>query len=785
MGRAIAAHLANAGMEVLLLDIVPKDAPSPGAAGAHEARSRLAIDALKALPKDRPAPLFSAEIASRIHPGNLEDDLSQLSAMDWVVEVVIERADIKGQLFERIAAHLGPKTILSSNTSGIPIAELSKTLPAELRPRFLGTHFFNPPRYMHLLELIAGPETLPAVMAQMKETAEGSLGKGVVVANDRPNFIANRIGAHGMLRTVQLAMDGEYSVEDVEAVTGPLVGRPKSATFRTADLVGLDVLLHVAANVRNGAADDPEIDAFTPHPILTKMVEAGMLGSKTDQGFFKKRKTEDGKSVIDTIDLKTLEYRETIRPRFPELEPLKQTEELIPRLRALMKSKGRGAELAWAILRDSLRYAASVADEIADDIAAIDRAMCWGFGWKMGPFEVWQGLGIARVCERIEKEGHPAPAWVLEHVKNGADAFYLRDEEGTACTLALSGDGRARLVARPGILQLVADDHGPRELARNAGASVWDLGDNVLGLEFHSKMNSLGGDSFAMGQKAMQLAEESFDAIVVGNQGEHFSAGANVALLLFAALEGEWEDIDLMVRSFQRMTMGFRQCSKPVVVAPFSLTLGGGAEVTLHGDEVCASAELYMGLVEVGVGLIPAGGGTKEMYLRMLDAEGPEGDPRNAAKRAFELIGMGKVSTSAQEAKNLGLLRPSDAIQLNADRLLSSAKARALALARSGYRAPAPRNEIPVGGDDTYALLEVGLYNFLQAGQISEHDRLIGLKIAQILSGGAHRSGPSPKTVSEQDLLDLEREAFLSLCGQRKSLERIQHMLKRGKPLRN
>lgn len=778
MGRAIAAHLANAGLDVLLLDIVPDGAPALDAPDAAAGRSRLALDAIAALAKDQPAPLFAPELAARIDAGNLSDDLDQLAETDWVIEAVVERLDIKKELFARLAEHVGEKTILSSNTSGIPINAIAAALPAAMRTRFLGTHFFNPPRYMHLLELIPGPDTDERLIDQLSRFAEGPLGKGVVVAKDRPNFIANRIGAYQMLRTVELALEQGFTVEEIEAVTGPLVGRPKSATFRTADLVGIDVLLHVAANVRDGAADDPEIDVFTPHETLTQMVDKGLLGAKSQQGFFKKRKA-DGKSVIDTLDLSTLEYREKQRAKFGELAALKQIEELRPRLRAILKGKGKGVEMAWAILRDTLRYAAAVAPEVADDLAAIDRAMCWGFGWKLGPFEIWQELGIARVCERMENEGRPAPDWVLEHVRSGADAFY---EEQETQTLAFDGQSRTQLPPRPGILRLST---GPEELAQNAGASIWDLGDGVLGLEFHSKMNSLGGDACSMARRAVQMTEEGYEALVVGNEGDHFSAGANVALLLFAALEGEWEEIDLMIRQFQKMTMGLRSCAKPVVVAPFSLTLGGGAEVTLHGDEVCASAELYMGLVEVGVGLIPAGGGTKEMYVRMLDAQGENADPRIAARQAFELIGMAKVAKSAQDAKNLGLLRQSDSVVLNPERVLQSAKTRALALAKSGYRAPALQEKIPVGGDDTIALLEVGLYNFLQARQISEHDQLIGRKLAHILSGGAHKSGPSRRFVSEQDLLDLEREAFLSLCGQRKSLERIQHMLKTGKPLRN
>jgi 3-hydroxyacyl-CoA dehydrogenase len=537
----------------------------------------------------------------------------------------------------------------------------------------------------------------------------------------------------------------------------------------------------VAGNVREGAASDPEIATFTPPPLLARMTEKNLLGGKTGGGFYRKVKS-DGGSVIEAIDPSTLEYRPKAKARFPELDALKAIEDLEPRLKALTRSKGKGSEFAARVVRDTLRYAAAVADEIAFDIASIDRAMRWGFGWDLGPFETWDAMGLATVAEQMAADGKPAPDWVLAHIESGATSFYDDDRQSV---LSPRDTSREDIPARKGVLDLRETTTGPRCIKGNAGASLWDLGDGVLGLEFHSKMNSLGGDAMAMAAAACELAESGHVGIVVGNQGANFSVGANVALLLMAALEGEYDDIDLMVRQFQHMTMGLRRCTKPVVVAPFNLTLGGGAEITLHGDAVVASAELYMGLVEAGVGLIPAGGGTKETYLRMLDAAGPSGDPRMAARRAFETIGLGKVSTSAHEAEQLGFLGERDRIVLNRDHVLAAAKAEVLALAQSGYRPPPVRAEVLVGGDETYALLEIGLYNFQAARQISEHDALIGRKLAQILSGGAHRSGPSPRVVSEQHLLDLEREAFLSLCGERKTLERIQHMLTTGKPLRN
>lgn len=767
MGRAIAAHLAGAGLEVRLLDLPTDGDPD-----------RIARESLAQLTKDRPAPLLHPSHARRIRPGNFDDALPELASMDWVVEAVVERLDIKRELLARVAEHLGPDAILSTNTSGIPVAAIAEALPPDVRRRFLGTHFFNPPRYMHLLELIPAPDTDPAVLAGLREVATSRLGKGVVLAKDRPNFIANRIGAYGVLRTVELMVEHGLTVEDVDALTGRLLGRPKSATFRTADMVGLDVLLHVAANVVDGAPDDPELATFQPHELLTKMVDQNLLGTKTGSGFYRKEKGPEGTRIL-TLDLDSLEYREKRKGRFPELETIKPLETLPQRLRAMAKSDGRGARFAWEVLRDTLRYAASVAGEIADDLDAIDNAMKWGFGWDLGPFETWDALGLARTADRMAEEGRPAPQWVLDRIEAGAESFHGVDAEGRATCLSPVETTPTILRPRPNVLTLEERPEGPREVLRNAGASLWDLGDGVLGLEFHSKMNSLGGDAVAMAATAVARAEEGFDAVVVGNHGTHFSAGANIAMLLFSALEGEWEEIDLMVRQFQRMTMGLRRCVRPVVVAPFSLTLGGGAEVTMHGDVVCASAETYMGLVEVGVGLIPAGGGTKELYLRMLDAD-PLHDPRRAAQRAFETIGMAKISGSAHEARDLGLLQKSDTIVPNRDHLLFAAKQQALGLARSGYAPTPPRTDIAVGGADTLALLEVGLHNFHEARQISEHDRTIGRKLARILAGG-DATGP----VDEQHLLDLEREAFLSLCGERKTLERVQHMLKTGKPLRN
>lgn len=778
MGRAIAAHLANAGLKVLLLDL-----PAPGTDPDSPARerNRLLHEAIQALPKDRPSPIYSRDTLDRIEVGNFEDDLARLGDADWIIEAVVERFDIKEKIFAAITPHLSASAILSSNTSGIQISRLAETVPESMRTRFLGTHFFNPPRYMHLLEVIAGPQTEPGIVQAIVRAGEHQLGKGVVVARDRPNFVANRIGTYAVLHSIRLMLEQGLNPTEVDFLTGPLIGHAKSATFRTVDLVGLDTLLHVAGNVTDGAPEDPARESFEVQPVLASMVDKGLIGAKAGQGFYRKQKGPEG-STIEALDLATLKYGPKPRARFAEIDPIRPLEKLEDRLKALLAAKGRGADYIWSTTRDILWYSAMVAGEIADDLTSIDRALRWGFGWQLGPFELWQTLGLARVAERMQADGVEPPEWVARHIEAGATSFYEDTPEGRV-ELSLDGAGTQPAPARSGVLELRETPTGPRRIESNSGATLWDLGDEVLGLEFHSKMNSVGADIIQMVMRGAALAERDYRGMVVGNQGEHFSAGANLALLLMAAIEGEFDEIDIMIRQFQGMTMRLRGCARPVVVAPFSLTLGGGCEITLHGDAVTASAELYCGLVEGGVGLIPGGGGTKELYLRMLERHG--NDPRKAARAAFEVIGMAKVSTSGHEARELGFLRETDAVVLNPDHLIDAAKRRVLALDAAGYAAPLPREEIPVGGDDTLALVEVGLHNFLGGHYISEHDAVIGRKIGHVLSGGAHRSGPSPRVVSEQQMLDLEREAFLSLCGERKSLERIQHMLKTGKPLRN
>ncbi|HKI84718.1 MAG TPA: 3-hydroxyacyl-CoA dehydrogenase family protein, partial [Candidatus Krumholzibacteria bacterium] len=556
MGAAIAAHLANAGLQVLLLDLPPRElSEEERARGVDSAssqhRNRLALAAIAALGKHRPAPLFTREFASRIEAGNFEDQLDRLAEMDWVIEVVVERLDIKQSLLAKVEQAAGEGTIISSNTSGIPIASLCEGHSESFQRRFLGTHFFNPPRYMHLLEIIPGPVTDPALVETLRAFADERLGKGVVIAKDRPNFVANRIGCYGMMRTAALMLEHELDVDAVDALTGPFLGRPKSATFRTADLVGLDVLLHVAENVALSAPEDPELEVFTPIPELKRMVEEGMLGEKSGKGFFRKQ-TVDGKRVIQTLDLKSFEYRDRQKPHFPEIDMLKSNDELQQRLRGVFKAKGKGADFCWAVLRDTLRYAAEVAAEIADDLPSIDRALRWGFGWQLGPFELWDAMGFADVIQRMEKDGRPAPQWVKALAESGASGFYQRGESGAHEVASLDGSGFGPLHELPGVLDLTLPSRGLAKISENSGASLWDLGDGILGLEFHSKMNSIGGEILSMTAQAVDRATREARGLVVGNQGQNFSVGANLALLLMAAIEGEYEEIDLIVRQFQR-----------------------------------------------------------------------------------------------------------------------------------------------------------------------------------------------------------------------------------------
>ena len=773
MGATIAAHLVNAGLDVVLLDLqIEKDGK----------KLNLADLAVKQMKKAKPSPIFLGSWLSKIRTGNFDENMDLLKDRDWVVEVVKEDIGIKRALYNNIQGHLSAGAILTTNTSGIPISKLSETLPEGLRSRFFGTHFFNPPRYMKLLELIRGPETDDALFSQFIHFSETTLGKGVVLARDCPNFVANRIGVMGMMALMHTMLEDNYSIEEVDKIMGPLTGRPKSAVFRTADLVGLDTFVHVAENLYDAAPNDPKRDLFQPPKAVKDMVARGILGNKTRGGFYKKTTDENGNRKIMTIDLNTLTYREKAGVNLPSLELFKNIEDMGERMRKIAFSKDRVGQFVWKTTSETLVYAVEMIGEVADDIVNIDRAMRWGFNWQMGPFQTWDMLGVENVVKRLEKEERPVPQMVRDMLDKGITSFY--DLSGVQPRF-FNGTEMEAEPLRPNVLVLKdLKKDATRVIKKAAGASLLDLGDGVACLEFHGKMNAIGADILGMTRAAVETVERDFEGLVVGNQGDNFSAGANLALLFMEAQEGNFEDINLMVRQFQKSTSSLRYCKKPVVVAPFGMTLGGGCEYALHGDAVVASAETYMGLVEVGVGLIPGGGGVKEMLLRHVASAHAAGETNllPILQKTFETIGMARVATSGEEARELGFLRDSDSVVMNGDALIQHAKNKVLGLARQGYKPPEVPMAIPVLGEPAFAALKMGLYLMREGGYISEHDQKIATHLARILTGGSLTPG---QTMTEQHVLDLEREAFLRLSGERKTLERIHHMLTKGKPLRN
>jgi len=742
MGSRLAAQLANAGIPTLLLDL-------PG----------LARSAWEALPKQKPAALFVPDFQNRITVGDFDHDLGQIAGCDWIIEAVAENLDIKRRLLERVAPRRAPHAVVSTNTSGIPVAAIANGFPEDFRRHWLGAHFFNPPRYLYLVEVIPGPDTLPEVVEWVSQICDRRLGKGVVQAKDTPNFIANRIGTFSSVAVLRLMQRDGFSIEEVDALTGPIIGHAKSATFRTLDIVGLDVLAHVVRNMEQSLP-----------PFVEEMLARKWLGDKTGQGFYRKEKGE-----VWALDWKTLEYHPRQKPRFPSLEMAKNAESARQRLPLLLGAGDRAAGFLWSLLTEVYCYAASLVGEISDRIVEIDRAMRWGFAQELGPFEAWDVLGVDKVVQRLRQERRDVPETVEGMTASGVGSFYRKGQYfDLRC-------GRYQdLEPRSGVVILKDVKEAGGKIKGNAGASVVDLGDGVLGVEFHSKMNAIGEDQIGMLLAGLkELA--NFEAMVVANQGENFSVGANLVLVLMAAQAGEWEELEVGIRRFQQANMALKYAPKPVVAAPFGMTLGGGAEISLHSSRVHTAAELYMGLVEVGVGVIPGAGGTKELLVRLTDQVPPDGDLLPAVQRAFETIGYARVSTSAEEARRIGFLRPSDPVAMNRDRLIADAKATALDLART-YHPGTPRSDVRVMGESGLAALKMGIYLARQGGYISEYDAVIAGKLAHILTGGKLTGEP---VVGEQYLLDLEREAFLSLCGQRQTQERMQHMLKTGKPLRN
>jgi 3-hydroxyacyl-CoA dehydrogenase len=782
MGSGIAAHVANAGIPVLMLDMVPPKV-GPGDNPASKAfRNKFALAGLANLRKLRPAPLYTLAALDLIEVGNFDDDLARIADCDWVVEVVKEDLPVKQALFARVEPHLKPGSVISSNTSGLSVKGMLEGRGPAFRKNFLVTHFFNPVRYMKLLELVAGPDTDPAVLARMARFGEETLGKGIVWAKDSTNFIANRIGTYGMLRVLRDMQKAELTVEEVDKIFGPPMGRPKSAVFRTADIVGLDTFAHVAQNCYDTLTGDEERETFRLPEFVQKMISAGMLGDKSGQGFYKKVKGKDGESEILAIDLATLTYRPQAKVRFDSLGAAKGIDDAGERVRTVMTGTDKAARFAERVTLDTLAYASRRIPEIADDLVNIDRALRWGFGWDLGPFQVWDAYGVRAGVQRMKELGlQPAP-WVEQMLASGRESFYA-----VAGTQDTAWDVRSKEVLtvpeNPRTLRVEHLRRKNKRLDGNDSASLWDLGDGALLLEFHTKMNTIDDGIVAMMSRALDRAESSAKGLVIGNDGANFSAGANIMALLMAIKSDDLASVEKLVADFQSVNQRLRYSPIPVVAAPFGLTLGGGAEVTMAANAVQAAAELYMGLVEVGVGLIPGGGGNL-MLLRNLYgpfATDRDFDPLPFLKKLFLTIGTGKVVTSAEEAREAGLLSRHDGISLNRDFLISDAKARLLGMADSGFRPPRPTH-FRLSGRSGAATIDMMLYDMETNNQISAYDRHIGQKLGHVLTGG-DVSAFTP--VSEERLLELEREAFLSLCGEEKTQERIASMLETGKPLRN
>ncbi|MEW9698770.1 3-hydroxyacyl-CoA dehydrogenase/enoyl-CoA hydratase family protein [Paenibacillus sp. SI8] len=783
MGSGIAAHLANAGIPVYLLDIVPTQLlPQEEAAGLSlehpKVRNRFAVSAIEKLKKTNPAPLYSEAFAERMTPGNLEDHLAKLSQVDWIIEVIVENLEAKQQLIAKIETVWKPGTIVSSNTSGISIHAMVEHAGSEFKKHFLGTHFFNPPRYMKLLEVIPSEQTDPAIVTYITDFCQKKLGKGVVQAKDTPNFVANRIGTYGLLVTLREMLAKGYSVEEVDAVTGPAMGRPKSATFRTLDLVGLDTFVHVANNVFDLVTDPAEKEVFNTPDILRNMVAKGWTGEKQGQGFYKKVHSEAGKE-IQTLNLQTMTYTVNRKISAASLEASRQAKGTAAKLKALLSAKDRYSDLAWNILKPVLIYSAEKLGEIADSIVEIDHALKWGFNWDLGPFETWDAIGLKRSVERMEEEGSAVPAWVKKWIAEGHENFYQQRDGQLFYYLKNEYRG---LEARPEIISLQALKQQNKVIRSNSGASLIDIGDGVACLEFHSPNNAIGADILTMIQQSVDEVRSNYRGLVVANEGRNFCVGANLMLLLMEAQDGEWDEVDGIIRLFQNSMMTLKGLEKPVVAAPHKMTLGGGVEACMPADQILYASETYFGLVEVGVGLIPAGGGCKELTLRASQhIQDPEVDLQPFMNSVFETIAMAKVSTSGHDTKRLGYMRAQDTVVMNPDHRIFEAKQAVLRWEQAGYT-PQPQEKLRVVGENGKAVMQIAAYTMRQGGYISDHDHLIANKLAHVLAGG---NVPAGTLVTQQYMLDLEREAFLSLCGEPKTQQRMQYMLSQGKPLRN
>ena len=786
MGSGIACHFANIGVEVLLLDIVPRELndkeKAKGLTLEHPAvRNRMVNDFLTGALKSKPSPIYHKKFADRITTGNLEDDIAKVADVDWIIEVVVERLDIKKQVFENLEKHRTPGTLITSNTSGIPIHFMSEGRSEDFQHHFCGTHFFNPARYLKLFEIIPGPKTKPEVIDFLNGYGERFLGKTSVIAKDTPAFIGNRIGIFSIMSLFHAVNEMGMTVEEVDKLTGPVIGRPKSATFRTVDVVGLDTLVHVANGIHENCPEDERHSLFQLPEFIQTMVDNKWLGSKTGQGFYKKVKGDSGKSEILTLDLGTMDYRGKKRASFPTLELTKTIDKVIDRFPVLVGGKDKAGEFYRKSFGSLFAYVSHRIPEISDDVYKIDDAMKAGFGWEHGPFQIWDAIGLDKGLEFIEAEGQKAAEWVHEMKAQGIETFYSVKDGATH----YYDIPKKAMEKKPGQDAFIILDNirTSNEVFKNSGVVVEDMGDGILNVEFQSKMNTIGGDVIAGLNKAIDMAEKDFQGLVVGNQAANFSVGANIGMIFMMAVEQEYDELNMAVKMFQDTVMRLRYSAIPTVVAPHGMTLGGGCEMTMHADKVVAAAESYIGLVEFGVGVIPGGAGSKEMTLRASDTFHKNDVELNVLQEYFLTIGMAKVSTSAYEAFDLGVLQKGkDVIVVNKDRQIATAKAYAQLMAEAGYTQPVQRKDVKVLGKQALGMFLVGTDSMEAGHYISEHDKKIANKLAYVMAGGDLSEA---SYVSEQYLLDLEREAFLSLCTERKTLERIQHMLKTGKPLRN
>ncbi|MEH6535732.1 MAG: 3-hydroxyacyl-CoA dehydrogenase/enoyl-CoA hydratase family protein [Psychroserpens sp.] len=786
MGSGIACHFANIGVDVLLLDIVPRELNDKEKAKGltledKVVRNRLVNDALTASIKSKPAPLYHPSFKNRITTGNLEDDISKVATVDWIMEVVVERLDIKQQVFEKLEQHRTPGTLITSNTSGIPIKFMSEGRSEDFQKHFCGTHFFNPARYLKLFEIIPGPKTDASVLEFLNGYGEQFLGKTSVIAKDTPAFIGNRIGIFSIQSLFHAVKDLDLTIEEVDKLSGPVIGRPKSATFRTVDVVGLDTLVHVANGIYDNCPNDERLELFKLPDFINTMMENKWLGSKTGQGFYKKTVSAEGKKEILSLDLNTLEYRAAKRAKFATLELTKTIDKVADRFKVLIKGKDKAGEFYRKSFAALFTYVSNRIPEITDDLYKIDDAMKAGFGWEHGPFQIWDAIGVEKGIEMMKAEGLEPNSWVNDMLASGSTSFYSV-KNGATYAYDIPKKTQEKIPGQDSFI-ILDNIRKTSEVFKNSGVVVEDLGDGILNVEFQSKMNTIGGDVLAGLNKAIDLAEKDFAGLVVGNQAANFSVGANIGMIFMMAAEQEYDELNMAIKYFQDTMMRMRYSSIPTVAAPHGMALGGGCELSMHADKVVAAAETYIGLVEFGVGVIPGGGGSKEMALRASDTF-KKGDVQlNTLQEYFLTIGMAKVATSAYEAFDLGILQKGkDVVVVNKDRQIAVAKQHAKLMADMGYTQPVKRTDVKVLGKQALGMFLVGTDAMKDSNYISEHDMKIANKLAYVMAGG---DLSEPTLVSEQYLLDLEREAFLSLCTERKTLERIQHMLTKGKPLRN